>query len=135
MGSTNHTAVFRKANLLVENKAHTLGRLITQSIRQKRRTTGTFCSKVPDPCTGKSFPQQRNVENDFIKKQRGLAVPHLGSCRQPTESAWQHRAPGHWVLPLQVSLAYEHIPKNRLLGLFPCCRSPVYFLPQQPLQS
>lgn len=69
----------------------------------------------------------KECEEWFIKKQRGLAVPHLGSCRQPTESARHHRAPGHWVLPPQVSLAHERIPKNRLLGLFPLLQTSSLF--------
>lgn len=90
---------------------------------QKSRKEGTFCSKVPDASTKKTFPQQRNRKNNFIKMQRGLAVPHLGSWRQPTEPARHYRAPYHWILTTPAGSytwrqQHKQISRDRLHGLF-----------------
>lgn len=80
-----------------------------------------------------NLPQQRN-QNNFIKRQIGLAVPHLGSWRQPTKLAQPCRAPWHWVLTTHSiwvlhtescrtclhGLLLFHRPHNRLFCHFKC---------------
>lgn len=133
--------VLRHGNLQRENKAQTQIRLIVQ-LMWESKSQGRKAPPTPrsqEQAQGKSSSTKN--QNNFIKRQIGLAVPHLGSWRQPTKLAQPCRAPWHWVQTthsiwvshteshiLHTSGSYTclhglllfHRPHNRLFCHFKC---------------
>lgn len=81
----DHEAVFRGNTEGKESPDSEQTDCTADMVEQKSRKKDMSYSKVQDACRREMSPQQRNLENHLIKIRRGLAVPHLGSWRQPTE--------------------------------------------------